>query len=122
MTLTVIACAKNAPTVPCDLLGVPAIAVHIVDATSLKAMNHGATVLFSKGGAVVDSVTWTGADSVDIEAFKGTGTYDVAVRKSGYQSWSRSGIVVSADPTNACHPQTVSLTAAMVAGATRLRL
>lgn len=52
----------------------------------------------------------TGTDTLRILVGTQPGTYDLTIKRSGYATWTRNGIVVEADPLG-CAPKTVALTA-----------
>ena len=114
-------CALGAALVACDSVeepagGIctaeirPAVQVRVVDSLSGAPLNGG-TSLILLDGTFRDSVT-TPSDAAT-HYLRGTaasaeraGTYLVRVRRSGYATWERANIRVTAD---ACHVQTVEL-------------
>jgi hypothetical protein len=64
----------------------------------------------AREGAYVDSARMYGDVPVETVglAEERAGTYEVSVERTGYRSWHRAGVRVTADE---CHVRTVSLTA-----------
>jgi hypothetical protein len=76
-----------------------AVTVRVRDANTLAPAAYGATLVL-RDGEYVDSVTGTYAGpnpeqaSLLGAAEERAGTYEVTIRKEGYQPWTRQGIVV----------------------------
>src|SRR4051812_16848927 len=104
----VAACDDDPAGVTCTSIAVPALTVSVLDSASGAAASAGATII-ARGGTTGDSVTVPAAAGNPVPvAFQQSGTFTLAVRQTGYQPWSKSGIVVTADQ---CHPHTVSVSA-----------
>ena len=79
----------------------------VINATSRTPSAAGATMTLSEGD-YLESTIGIEDNSVLFGAPEREGTYTVSVARSGYHTWVRSNMVVTADE---CHVQTVSLTA-----------
>ena len=96
--LSIVLSCDNTPTV-CTSIGAFAITAVVRDASTAGPAAFGAT-LVARDGAFADSATglYSGSDErlathLNV-ALDRPGTYDVTVRKAGYQSWTRQGVRV----------------------------
>jgi hypothetical protein len=90
------------------------IGVQVQDSLTGAWIGSGAT-LVARDGSYVDSVTaQTGRPDMDdaplVTAGERAGTYDLVVRREGYQPWSKTGVKVERDE---CHVHSVMLLARM---------
>jgi hypothetical protein len=86
------------------------MAVHVRDSASGAGLANGATVVV-RDLNFVDSLAATfpaSADGPFLSAGERAGTYTVTVRHSGYQTWTRSGIIVTAAE---CHVNPINVIA-----------
>lgn len=83
------------------------IRMDVINATSRTPSAAGATMTLSEGD-YLESTIGIEDNSILFGAPERAGTYTVSVARSGYHTWVRSNMVVTADE---CHVQTVSLTA-----------
>lgn len=85
----------------------PAITVAARDSVTGGYVGAG-TKIIARDGSVMDSVTTTVSSQPVGLFWERAGTYDVTVQKTGYQTWTKTGVHVTADE---CHVQTVALVA-----------
>lgn len=91
------------------------IAGHVEDSLTGAKIASGATLQVTDG-SFTESATWP-SSRPDLDAFplmaagERSGTYTATVTKSGYATWTKTNIKVTADK---CHVQTVSITARLV--------
>ena len=99
----------------CTALFAYGITVTVVDSVSGAFAAPGATVIASDG-AYADSVivpnTASASGGIGL-AGERAGTYTVTVRKAGYKTWTKNGIVVTKDE---CHVKGVAITAKLQTG------
>jgi hypothetical protein len=90
----------------------PGVAVHVKDSLTGAGVASGASLVVREG-LFKDSVAFP-SSSPDLNDFplaaagERAGTYQIAVSKPGYATWSQSNVRVT---TNQCHVNTVELTA-----------
>ena len=96
----------------CRLIRVPAIAVSIVDAKTGAPAGSSTTIVATRRGGAADTIV-TGnspvVSSQDWDVGFDAGVYDVAVSKTGYRTWSDSGVVVQRSSDDPCRLETVRL-------------
>lgn len=107
MVFLTTACYEGSGPLACTDVFVYGITVAVLDADSGRPVADEATLTL-QDGPYVETVTssWDGRSLSG--AGERAGTYDLAIERPGYRSWSRSGIVVNADE---CHVRGVSLDA-----------
>ena len=115
--LALAACETESTVLPepdCDLVALSALMVGVQDSVSGAGIAAGSTIVV-KDGAFVDSLVvapnrtdLNNAQVHPANVFERAGTYDITVRRSGYATWTRSGVSVT---RGRCHVQTVSVTA-----------
>lgn len=118
LALGATACTNTAldPRFACTLVAVPGLAVTVMDSLTGKPKVFTGLWARARDGVYADSL---GVDLGDVVkgsvtislAYEHKGTFNVAVHADGYQLWTATGVVVTADE---CHVQTVSLTARLV--------
>jgi hypothetical protein len=94
----------------CTALFAYGLSVTVVDSVTGTPASAGATVIASEGtyaDSVVVPATASNSSSIGL-AGERAGTYLVTVRKTGYKTWTKSGIVVTKDE---CHVKGVAITA-----------
>jgi len=108
------ACGSLTGSDRCNAIERFALAITVRDATTgVPTASNTRTIVTQHGGAIDTLVVGlsTGLDAQEINAFNVPGTYDVQIDKPGYVTWSATGIIVSVDKADPCHPATVSLRA-----------
>jgi hypothetical protein len=93
---------------------VPALSISVLDDATGMGTACGATAVVTEGpfSETVQTPAFPACDDFVLgAALERTGTYSVVVSKAGYQNFTASNIVVTANP---CHVNTVTVTARMV--------
>jgi hypothetical protein len=85
----------------------PAVSIVVLDSITGANVTPGATVVLRRGEFAESTVGYPGAAGVGLNA-GGTGPFTVIVTRTGYQSWTKSGVNVE---EGRCGPETVYLTA-----------
>jgi hypothetical protein len=96
----------------CVDIGVPALAISATDARTQQPVLAGASVILIHNG-LRDSVTIPNpyaATEYEPAAFE-SGTYSIVVRQVGFQEWTKTDVVVSADRCG--HPNTAHIVAVL---------
>jgi len=111
-TIALGSCSDGAAPIACTLEARPSVTATILDSVTRAGRAIGSSLVL-QDGAYVDSTFSSGVapwshDSLfgPTRTFERAGTYDVRVRRSGYQLWERRGVVVT---QGVCHVGTVSL-------------
>lgn len=118
LMLAITACDPDVIGIACTLEARAAISITVVDSVTRAGIGAGATLILQEG-AYRDSVTFPADqpyyNSTPLWGFASAereGTYDVRVRRPGYQLWERRGVRVTSDQ---CHVNTVELEARLQA-------
>ena len=106
LSLTV-ACGLFEKTVTCTDELYPGIALELQDSVTGYRTGVGATVIAVDGAYADTGMTFPG-NAIFYMAHERAGTYSVTAELSGYQKWTKTGVVVTKDE---CHVRTVSMTA-----------
>jgi hypothetical protein len=109
-------CSAAATSPPqCAGILIPALRVTIVDSLTRAFIGAGST-LIARSNTEVDTLVQPAAapNSEAIFIGSGVGSYELAIRKAGYDEWRRSSIVVAAG-IDGCHPSTADVEAKLVA-------
>lgn len=104
---------SDTPTSPsgCTADVVPALALAVRDSATQKGIALGVLVTGIVNGKHGTYMLGQPIDADSLTIFLGTisGTYNVTLQKSGYQTTSKTGIVVPPADSLDCHPRTISL-------------
>lgn len=112
--------SADTPTAPsgCSSDVVPALAIAVRDSVTQKPIASGVYItgmVAGKQGTYGVSMP-VAQDSLTIYFGTISGTYNFTMQKAGYQSVTRTGIVVSPADSLDCHPNTVPVTVLMQTG------
>ena len=104
---------SGTPTSPsaCSADVVPALALDVRDSVTQKASASGVFVTGMVSGKQGTYVLGQPLDSDSLTIWIGTisGTYNVQLHKGGYQTETKSGIVVPPADSLDCHPRTITV-------------
>lgn len=90
----------------------PSIVVNVVDSVTSFNAAPGATLILTRPGGEVEGTMVGPTAFPQLYAGDEPGTFDVSVSKPNYQTWTKTGVVVSADRCN--KPGTVTLLSRLV--------
>lgn len=112
LILVCLGCSDGTSPIVCTAEARSAVSATILDSATRDGRAIGSSLIL-QDGAYVDSTFASGIapwthDSLfgPTQTFERAGTYDVRVRRSGYQLWERRGVVVA---QGICHVETVRL-------------
>jgi predicted lipoprotein with Yx(FWY)xxD motif len=112
------ACDADRVFFDCSLEARASIAVTVVDSVSRVGLGAGSTLILEDGGYrdsvsfPIDQLMYNTMPLWALQSAEREGTYNVRVRRPGYQLWERRGVRVTADR---CHVRTVELEARLQA-------
>lgn len=111
----IVAACSPSTEVTCTAVGIPSVAVRVRDAATGAYVAGGAT-LIARSAATADTVTLPdnrAVDSQELAGGLGWGTFELVIRKPGYQEWRRSDVRVERSNADRCHPRTERLEATL---------
>ena len=100
------ACDMLSGPVICPAIVPPSVIVTVQDSVTGANVTPGATVELRSGTFVTSEVGLEGWGSVSVGGNR-TGTFTVTVSRTGYQTWTKTGVEVEEGP---CGARTVQLT------------
>ena len=98
--------------VDCPAIVPPTMLIQVTDASTGQPAAEGAGGSVTEGAFTSPLIRY-GADQLTPEATNRPGTYTVMVTKPGYQTWTRTGVVVS---STECGARTAHLDAFLLPG------
>ncbi len=111
LLLVLVCCQDSSPSRVCTAVYAYGLSVTVTDAVSAAPV-EGVTAEIRDGTGWVDPYVTVLGNNV-MGAGERPGVYTIAVRKSGYADWTRSGVTVRMG-SDGCHVEGVHLDAALV--------
>ena len=112
VVLTACAACRDSATAPvaCTEIAMAGIVVEVTSAATGGPLGDG-SVMTLRDGSYVETVDLVSGNAL-LGAWERPGTYDVAVARDGFQTWTRNGVLVEEDD-DGCHVVQVVLQAAL---------